>query len=671
MWTADGRARGTCPADSFMATDWRWIIRAGVRFRSRTMIETAWDRAKGSLESFTEGDWSALVPAVRNARWKNTGDPDAVSAPGGAQTPGVEPSVREVDGAAPRPLAHLETAPVAEEMDPEAVDGWRTALLRSIWEHSAPHRKRFSISAWTAFVLYAGELRDPDFLRELFRELVAHHDPARHFNWGDLEDPLLRAAATFGDSELQSEIRETVRGQRLDFEWAVEILGTVAPAGRSRPEGRFEGACRCLMRHLVTSWIFTPGQFEDVLRRTVEAIAPLSQDRRDNAWVHLLGRGQEAYLASVRTLYTEALLRESRIGSTPFERMKHQELQAIFEDLIDPGSAGLVQRLGRFVRKRGGDFMSLPAAPSAGAAAEPIVEFLVESINSTRWELMQARSNRDAFLGHLYDLVDAIPSEHRTAERLLGLIQATIVESASAVYHIAAVELSEQAHDLAKTLSREKVERLNEASMSEYAKLAALEEVVDAVQGFELDVRAIGECSPTRNPLNLTGLLRTRFGTHHLDGRIAELQIPTRCYILAPQGAREEHLVPLFRAIRQNAECALAALPPEQRWFRCEACDKDGWVRVTIENTYLPGATPGVPSSGFGLSLIRHRIVDKLGGEMVYPPRRDLSRDPPVWQLEFRLPAAPPGTVLPVQVGTEAAEPPIPHEKNGGNGDYL
>jgi hypothetical protein len=168
-------------------------------------------------------------------------------------------------------------------------------LLQEIWvryeglaiPHSLP-------KLGGTFIVAAAKADAPRLLLLVFRKIRESFDFTRLTHWGALFHPLLRAARRCPDESVQAEILGSLRNPTEPAERVFELMRDpgIAPEPIDSEGGRFEGACRCLMRSLVDSFFWTPAEFQNNVRRVVEGIMSLPEDRRRATWARFLGLGQ-------------------------------------------------------------------------------------------------------------------------------------------------------------------------------------------------------------------------------------------------------------------------------------------------------------------------------------------------------------------------------------------
>jgi hypothetical protein len=338
--------------------EWGYLAMAAARAERRDLLDALWDareRKQAQLSSVSWGLWANAAASLNLAEL-------------------VETLWRAAWAGRPRFDPHAWGS-----FAKAAVTTRNVALLEEVWRTSEPARPGFwkEHAVWGGFISGAAALGQSELARSVFRSLVLYFDPTRLPHWGTLYRPLLDAALALPDADVQREILETVRNQRADVAYCLRVMRDVPPRPLGLSGGQFEGGCRTLMRFLVGSYFFkTPDDFQADVARVVDGVYALPPDLRDNAWLQLIGRGQEAHGAMVRARYADSL-RAVAGRRPPWGRMSPQGKAAFLDDMRRPD--GLLERIARFDEEQARDSLQrMLAGENAGAYGE-VAAFLVRN----------------------------------------------------------------------------------------------------------------------------------------------------------------------------------------------------------------------------------------------------------------------------------------------------
>ncbi len=517
--------------------------------------------------------------------------------------------------------------------------GAHGALLRRIWEAFPLEWAPANHGRWANYLMAAEVTGDISLLRDMFRHLAAGRDPTVYVNWGWLHPPLVRIANRCSDADLKAEMLVVLRDGRPNWALLEEVLRHHPPVPLGEKGNRFEGACRCLTRHLVYVNAFRPLECEAVIVRVVELVNSLSESNRILAWCRVVGSGQDSYGMAARTKLAGLLRSTLELPDVPPGEWSVAQREQFEERLMDPGPGGLVRRVNDFMSALENQEAAedLPVLDPRWSA---VIEYQVDNFMSHFHR--KAGTSKDGSNDHFQRihalLIEAGAKDFTTADgaRFLGQLIDTMSTSLRQ-------ELEERwpgiVHDLFKSVTLEAANRMSPSTMDPVVRAGIANDLLSLVQSFELAIGKFLGIANELSPINVSSPITRFLGRTRTPCRMIA-NIEKGLTLMAWPGVRENALEPLLRAIRQNLEVALQQLDEPDRECAISVSRSGDWIRFRIENTFDPGAGPTSTSTGYGLRGIR-RMVAFLGGRLVPPfPELDLTSTPSRWIQSFDLPAA-------------------------------
>ncbi len=632
-----------------------FLADAAGRLRQHEALRGGWDRAAGRAAELSARSWGAFLQAaivvhdrklleeIWNAAESSATTLDAPTLSSFAHAAG------ELGDGAIFDRVWRRSRHLCKHFDPHCWSSFFEAAgaigsagaAWELWALSLPARKTFQHTTWGALINAVGLVDDAVLLRDVFRALVGGFiDPLVHKHWGTLYRPLVRVAKACADGEVQREILETIRSQRVDLPRCMAVLRVVPPQPFDSLSGIFEGACLALSRYLVNSrHLKSAEEFDCDLRQIVHAILSLPPRQQAAVWPRLLGRGQEAHAAAVRAAFVENFAAVVGIGGRPWLYLNGGDRRAVIATLRDDGPNGLIQRITRFIDS----MMASEAMPVRGTsppgAAVGLVEYLVQNHLDYLNGIIDSEKATNHF-PRVEEELACVMREDPTAEVWCQVLRAVMDRFAAVARQRLRVPLYEITHDIQKVACGEFILQAvrDEGTSTEIVgQLAG--SVVDVLQCLDLAVLRVGAAPQDQAALNIGSTLRQQLSDPRLQLARHDVAIPSSVRMLAWFGARNAELVPLCSSIRINAATALAALDVSTRMYQCLVEVTTDIIRVTVSNSFDPTAAGRLWSNHVGRPSIQRRAL-LLNGRATFS--EDLAGPTPVFRVTVELKAAPP-----------------------------
>ena len=442
----------------------------------------------------------------------------------------------------------------------------------------------------------------------MFRRLSAAADPVRLQNWGTLTGPLIRFAAQLEDEAMRNEITETLGGFRLDTARCFTILATSEPSSDLSAVGDkpFEGAGRCLLRWLVNSYFYcAPAEFDERLASVVDNMLALKQNHL-RAWHSLVCRGQESYVACLRTIYFSRYKQYfSYIKDISDEEFTDQILQGHIEQLLVDFRRDVINQI---ALPQGTDSLDLDDSP---------LSLIVKALVANQEERLRTRKSageKIAYFKQTLELFENVDTNTLTRNDWLNFLRLLLQEMSQKIWSALIDNSRGQLHEL----HNEFRERFPSSLGREVITDKERERLVHAARVILLDYARFvgGHRFGELKPINIVPAVWPRLVGGRAKHAMTIAEVPHPSFnIAAWNGARDDLLVPLLRELRFNAEKNLRQLEIDEQVYRVSLKEGEGneaaYGILTVSNAYRPGGP--TRGTGQGTGLIQ-RFADALGG---------------------------------------------------------